>query len=91
VRDAHLEAAHDHPLSATCSRLARVSITEQTTENQLLELRRYVAARGWTAREYVDQGVSGTKDRRPTIDQLTAEVRRHKVDAVVCWPPDCLR
>jgi DNA invertase Pin-like site-specific DNA recombinase len=44
---------------------ARVSTNEQTCENQLLELRRYVDARGWIAIEYVDTGVSGAKDRRP--------------------------
>src|SRR6185503_17510834 len=69
---------------------ARVSTHEQTTENQLLELRRYVEARGWAATEYVDAGVSGSKDRRPALDQLTADVRRHKFDAVVCWRLDRL-
>jgi DNA invertase Pin-like site-specific DNA recombinase len=69
---------------------ARVSTLEQRTENQLLELRRYVEARGWTATEYVDQGVSGAKDRRPALDQLTADVRRHKVDAVIAWRLDRL-
>jgi len=45
---------------------ARVSTADQTCENQLLELRRYAEARGWTAmREYVDEGVSGAKERRP--------------------------
>ena len=45
---------------------ARVSTTHgQTCENQLLELRRYEEVRGWTAKEYVDEGVSGAKDRRP--------------------------
>src|SRR4051812_50117094 len=68
----------------------RVSTLEQTTENQLLELRRYVEARGWTATEYVDNGVTGAKDRRPALDQLTADVRRHKVDAVICWRLDRL-
>ena len=28
---------------------ARVSTNDQTTDNQLMELRRYVEARGWTA------------------------------------------
>jgi DNA invertase Pin-like site-specific DNA recombinase len=73
-----------------CAIYARVSTTDQTTENQLLELRRYVAARGWTAVEYVDHGVSGSKDRRPALDELTTAVRRHKVDAVVCWRLDRL-
>ena len=69
---------------------ARVSTIEQTADNQLLELRRYVQARGWTANEYVDAGVSGAKDRRPALDQLVADVRRHRVQAVVCWRLDRL-
>ena len=44
---------------------ARVSRLDQEPENQLAELRRYVEARGWSATEYVDRGVSGGKDRRP--------------------------
>ena len=60
---------------------ARVSTHDQTTENQLIELRAYVAARGWSAVEYVDHGVSGAKDRRPALDQLVADVRRHQVQA----------
>ena len=69
---------------------ARVSTHDQTAENQLLELRRYVEARGWSSVEYVDQGVSGAKDRRPALDQLVADVRRHRVQAVVCWRLDRL-
>jgi DNA invertase Pin-like site-specific DNA recombinase len=69
---------------------ARVSTHEQTAENQLLELRQYVVARGWNATEYVDHGVSGAKDRRPALDQLTVAVGRHKVQAVVCWRLDRL-
>lgn len=69
---------------------ARVSSQDQTCENQLLELRRYVAARGWTAVEYVYHGVSGAKDRRPALDQLVADVRRHRVQAVVSWRLDRL-
>ena len=64
---------------------ARVSTTDQNTENQLLELRRYVAARGWSGVEYIDHGVSSAKDRRPALDQLVADVRCHRVQGVVCW------
>src|SRR5436190_21909603 len=49
---------------------ARVSTLDQEPENQLAELRRYVEARGWSAVEHVDRGVSGAKDRRPALDQL---------------------
>ena len=69
---------------------ARVSTADQTCENQLLELRRYVQARGWTAREFVDTGISGSKDRRPALDELSAAVKRHQVEAVVCWRLDRL-
>jgi DNA invertase Pin-like site-specific DNA recombinase len=69
---------------------ARVSTHDQTAENQLIELRRYVRARGWSAVEYVDEGVSGAKDRRPALDRLVADVRRHRVEAVVCWRLDRL-
>jgi DNA invertase Pin-like site-specific DNA recombinase len=43
---------------------ARVSTFDQEPENSLHELRRYGAARGWIAIEYIDRGVSGAKDRR---------------------------
>ena len=69
---------------------ARVSTVDQEPENQLQELRRYVQARGWAAAEYVDRGVSGTKDRRPALDQLLAEARRRRFDVVVCWRLDRL-
>ena len=52
---------------------ARVSTFDQEPENQLQELRRYVQARSWEPTEYVDRGVSGTKDRRPDLDRLVAD------------------
>jgi DNA invertase Pin-like site-specific DNA recombinase len=67
---------------------ARVSTLDQEPENQLAELRRYVEARGWTATEYIDRGVSGAKDRRPALDALLKDVRRHRFQAVVVWSLD---
>jgi DNA invertase Pin-like site-specific DNA recombinase len=68
---------------------ARVSTGEQSCENQLIELRRYCEARKWSVfKEYVGAGVSGAKDRRRALDQLLADVRRRRVDAVVCWSID---
>jgi DNA invertase Pin-like site-specific DNA recombinase len=71
---------------------ARVSTTNgQTCENQLLELRRYVEARGWTTfKEYVDEGVSGAKDRRPALDDLLKSAKRRKFDVLVVWRLDRL-
>lgn len=53
-------------------------------------MRRDVAADGWTAVEYVDKGVSGAKDKRPALDQLVADERRRKSDALVVWRLDRL-
>ena len=69
---------------------ARVSTVGQEPENQLQELRRYVEARRWTAVEYTDKGVSGSKDRRPALDQLVADAKRRKFDVLVCWRLDRL-
>ena len=69
---------------------ARVSTFDQEPENQLRELRRYVEARGWTAVEHVDKGISGAKDRRPALDALLKDARRRRFDAVVVWRLDRL-
>jgi len=69
---------------------ARVSTTGQTAENQLLALRSFATARGWTITEYVDQGQSGAKERRPALDALLAAVRARRVDLVACVKLDRL-
>jgi DNA invertase Pin-like site-specific DNA recombinase len=69
---------------------ARVSTTDQQTENQTAELREYAAARGWTVAEYVDLGVSGAKDRRPALDRLVADAKRRRFDVVLVWRLDRL-
>jgi DNA invertase Pin-like site-specific DNA recombinase len=69
---------------------ARVSTFDQTPENQLQELRRYVDARGWTGQEYVDRGVSGAKDKRPALDALIRDAKRRRFDVLVCWRLDRL-
>jgi len=67
----------------------RVSSDAQTVENQLQELQAYVAARHWTlAGVFRDEGVSGSKDRRPALDRLMTEARRGKVDVICVWSLD---
>lgn len=70
----------------------RVSTDQQTTENQRRELAAYLTARGWTAaaREYCDQGVSGSLERRPALDELLQDARRRRFDVLVCWRLDRL-
>jgi DNA invertase Pin-like site-specific DNA recombinase len=69
---------------------ARVSTLDQQPENQLAELRAYALARGWEAREFVDHGVSGAKERRPALDAMMADAKRRKLDVIVCWRLDRL-
>jgi DNA invertase Pin-like site-specific DNA recombinase len=69
---------------------ARVSTADQTTENQLIELRRYVGERRWETSEFIEKGVSGFKERRPELDRLLAAARRRHVDVVVVWSLDRL-
>jgi putative DNA-invertase from lambdoid prophage Rac len=68
---------------------SRASTTDQTCENQLLELRRYTEARGWTITEYIDHAISGTKQRRPALDAMLANARR-RFDVLVVWRLDRL-
>ena len=67
---------------------ARVSTLDQEPENQLVELRKYVAARGWDFVEYTDHGVSGAKESRPALDRLMKDARRRQVDVVIVWRLD---
>ncbi len=69
---------------------ARVSTLDQTTGNQIIELRRYAETRGWTASEYVDEGVSGSTDHRPALDKLLRDAKRRRFDVLVCWRLDRL-
>ena len=78
------------PLGQRVAVYARVSTFEQDPENQLHELRRYCEARGWTAVEYVDCGVSGSKDKRPALDGLLKDAKRRRFDVLVCWRLDRL-
>src|SRR5262245_16943847 len=73
-----------------CAIYARVSTLDQEPENQLQELRGYCERRQWSAKEYVDKGVSGAKDRRPALDELLKDAKRRRCDVLVCWRLDRL-
>ena len=63
-----------------------MSTSDQSTDPQLLDLRRYVADRSWQSyQEYVDEGISGTKDSRPALNQLMDDARKRKFDGVLVW------
>jgi DNA invertase Pin-like site-specific DNA recombinase len=69
---------------------SRVSTNHgQDPELQLRELREYAASRGWKImQEYVDQGVSGSKDSRPALNRLMSDAHQRKIDAVLVWKLD---
>jgi len=53
---------------------------------QTRELREYCERRGWkVSGEYVDEGISGSKDSRPELNKLMADAHRRRFDAVVVW------
>ena len=65
---------------------ARISTTEQRADLQIDGLRRLAEQRGWRiVEEYVDIGISGSKDRRPALDRLMADARRGRFSIVACW------
>jgi DNA invertase Pin-like site-specific DNA recombinase len=70
---------------------ARVSTAGngQSPEMQLREMREYCGRRGWqVVGEYVDSGISGTKDRRPELDRLMQEAHKRRFDVVAVWKFD---
>jgi len=70
---------------------ARVSTANngQDPTMQTRELREYVEHRGWKlAGEYVDVGISGSKEKRPELDRLMADAHRRRFDCVVVWKFD---
>jgi len=70
---------------------ARVSTDKQDTENQLRELREFATKQGWQiTREYVDEGISGTKAERAELQQMFSDASRRKFDLVLFWALDRL-
>ena len=62
---------------------ARVSTGDQHPETQLLDLHQMAKQRGYEiVQEYVDT-ISGSKAKRPSLDRLLADARRHRFDVVL--------
>lgn len=56
---------------------------------QTRELREFCEHRGWqVAGEYVDAGVSGSKDSRPELNRLMSHACQRKIDAILVWKLD---
>jgi DNA invertase Pin-like site-specific DNA recombinase len=69
----------------------RVSRSDQNPQLQQDEVADLVERRGWTlAKSYTDEGVSGSRDRRPELDRLLSDARRRRFDTLVVWRADRL-
>jgi len=73
-----------------CALYARVStLLGQDPELQLRELREFAVHRGWEiVAEYVDQGVSGSKESRPQLNRLMADAKKRRFDVIAVWKLD---
>ena len=70
---------------------ARVSTSNhgQDATLQTRDQHQFAEARGWEVfDDYIDQGVSGSKDSRPELNRLMADARRRKFDIVLVWKLD---
>src|SRR5580700_1236501 len=69
----------------------RVSTVDQHPETQLHDLRQLAAQRGLQiVGEYIDHGYSGMRARRPELDRMMEDARRHKFDVLMVWACDRL-
>ncbi len=69
----------------------RVSTFDQSTKTQEKELLSYAKRRGWSVQKvYRDEGISGSRDSRPGLDELLADCRRRKekINVVLVWKFD---
>jgi len=77
----------EQPLRAAI--YARVSTDEQARDGTSLDTQRsrcraFIASKGWAlAGEFVDEGVSGSRDSRPELDRLLAAARRSDIQVIV--------
>ena len=69
----------------------RVSTLDQNPQTQVHDLRAMAAQRGLQiVAEYTDHGISGTRARRPGLDQMMDDARRGRFDVVLVWACDRL-
>lgn len=69
----------------------RVSRSDQNPQLQQDEVAELVERRGWQlAKSYTDEGISGSRDRRPELDRLLGDARRRRIDLLVVWRSDRL-
>jgi DNA invertase Pin-like site-specific DNA recombinase len=67
----------------------RVSTAEQNAAMQIEELRAYCIRRQWEiVEEFIDAGVSGSKESPPALNRLLADAKRRRFDTVLVYRYD---
>jgi len=71
---------------------ARVSTKDQTTDNQVEQLKQVAAKAGWSVSAVYADVISGSKGReqRPELDAMLKAVTRREIDRVMVWSVDRL-
>lgn len=64
---------------------ARVStLLGQNPENQLEHIRQFAVARNFNLKnEYIDMGISGSREKRPSLDQMVRDARSGKFKVII--------
>ncbi|MDG2230819.1 MAG: recombinase family protein, partial [Paracoccaceae bacterium] len=66
---------------------ARVSTTDkgQQVDRQISQLQDICQTNGWEiTKEYIDNGISGTKKSRPALNEMMKDARQRKFKMIVC-------
>jgi DNA invertase Pin-like site-specific DNA recombinase len=67
----------------------RVSTDGQSVDLQVNDLREYAGKCGWNViEEFLDVGVSGSKESRPALNRLMGDARQRKFDTLLVWKID---
>ncbi len=68
----------------------RVSSIDQHPETQLHDLEVMAQQRGLEIVQCYTDRITGTRSRRPDLDQMMADARRHRFDVLLVWASDRL-
>jgi len=69
----------------------RISTSDQCIETQLQAIRQYCKNQEWeVVKEYLDEGISGSKDSRPALNELKEDCRKGKIKGVIVYKFDRL-